>query len=357
MRKEVKVRIRKGRGALSQPANRFHSTGTETVDDGWNTLEREETSQLTQFHIDTSRTILSYNQSPDVPVDRSINPYRGCEHGCIYCFARPTHAWLDLSPGLDFETQIFYKPAAAELLRRELAKKSYRCAPVCLGINTDAYQPAERKLEITRRVLQVLQEARHPVSLITKSALIERDRDILTEMAQSNLVHVMVSVTTLDSLLARRMEPRAASPARRLQTIKTLSQAGIPTGVLVAPLIPVLTDHEMETILQKAYEHGARAAGYVLIRLPHEVSPLFREWLYTHEPLKAGHIMKRIRDCRGGKDYDSTFGKRGVGEGIFAEMYSRRFQKAIKRLGYGSFEPLNSEAFRPIALNGQISLF
>jgi DNA repair photolyase len=314
----------RGRGARSNPDNRYTAHSSELVDDGWGGLEQEPPPLRTTLTKDTSRTIINYNQSPDVGFDRSINPYRGCEHGCIYCFARPTHAYLGLSPGLDFESQLFYKPDAAALLRQELAAPAYHCAPIALGINTDAYQPVERKLFLTRDVLEVLRECNHPFTLVTKSWLVERDIDLLAEMACKRLVQVMVSVTTLRHELARTLEPRAAAPARRLKTIQHLQQAGIPVGVLVAPLIPVLTDSELETILAQAREAGAASAAYVLLRLPHEVKDLFREWLEEHEPTKAGHVMQRIRDSRGGKDYDAEFGARMRGTGIFADLLAQR---------------------------------
>jgi len=291
-------KITKGRGALSQPENRFHKQHSVAFDDGWGSLDEEAPALKTQLHVDASKSLITYNDSPDVRMDRSVNPYRGCEHGCIYCYARPTHAWLDLSPGLDFEQQIFYKPNAAQLLQQELAHPSYECKTLAIGINTDAYQPVEQTLGITRRILEVLHDTQHPTEIITKSALIERDLDLLADMATKNLAHVVVSITTLDAKLARTLEPRAASPRRRLKTIQRLSEAGIPVGVLLAPVIPVLTDSEIETILEASREHGAHSANYILIRLPHEVSPLFREWLQTHRPLQAAHIMQRIQDCQ-----------------------------------------------------------
>lgn len=351
--------LRHGRGATHNPVNRFDTYHHERVDDGWGNLDAEPAPLVTSLTIDSSRTVISYNQSPDVPFDRSINPYRGCEHGCVYCFARPTHAYLGLSPGLDFESKLSYKPAAAELLRAELGKKSYQCQPIALGINTDAYQPVERKLGITRQILEVLQRCHHPVSIVTKSALIERDSDILGAMAQNNLASVAISITTLDKKLARRLEPRAAAPQRRLETIHRLSAVGIPVTVLVAPLIPVLTDSELESILAAAHEAGADAAGYVLIRLPHEVNELFTAWLAEHEPLKADHVMNRIHDCRGGKAYEARFGERMVGRGLYAELLQRRFQLALKRLGFPGVGELDTRQFRaPQRLdNRQLDLF
>ena len=347
---------RKGRGAVISPANRFAEHRHEAVDDGWSILEGALAPLATSVTRDTSRSVITYNESPDVPFDRSINPYRGCEHGCSYCFARPSHAWLGLSPGLDFETRLFYKPDAATILRGELAARGYSCAPIAVGINTDAYQPIERRLGITRAVLEVLAASRHPFSIITKSALIERDLDLLSELAAAQLTEVAVSVTTLDRPLARRMEPRASAPERRLETIARLSEAGIPTTVLVAPLIPVLTDHELETILERARNAGARAAGYVLLRLPHELKDMFRAWLQEHEPDKAAHVLNRLRDTRGGKDYDARFGTRMRGSGDYADLLGKRFTLAARRLGYGATPALDCSQFRPPGPAGQLPL-
>ncbi len=335
----------KGRGAAGNPANRYHETVRDPFDDGWG--EKSQNPVRTELLPDASRSIIAWNQSPDVPFDRSINPYRGCEHGCIYCFARPSHAWLDYSPGLDFETRIIYKPDAARLLQQALEKKDYRCQPIALGVNTDAYQPAERHLKITRGLLEVLQRSHHPVGIVTKSALIERDLDILEAMAERGLCHVMVSVTTLDKKLARNMEPRAAAPHRRLQTIERLRQRGVPTGVMVAPVIPALNDHELEAILEAARQAGAMEAGYVIIRLPHEVKILFREWLKQHYPLKAERIINRIRDLRGGKDYDASFSQRMTGSGIYAQLIRKRFRKAVERCGFPGLPDFNLDDFRP----------
>lgn len=337
----------KGRGAAGNPDNRFEQHSRERIDDGWGGLAETGDAPRTTLAVDTSRSVISYNQSPDVPFDRSINPYRGCEHGCVYCFARPTHAWLGLSPGLDFETRLYHKPDAPELLRRELGRRGYRAAPVALGINTDAYQPVERRLGLTRRILEVLAETRHPLTIVTKSALVERDLDILATLAEQRLCQVAVSLTTLDSGLSRRLEPRATAPHRRLQTIARLSAAGVPVSVLVAPLIPVLTDAELEGLLEAAHAAGASDAGYVLLRLPHEVSGLFADWLQMHEPLKAEHVLNRVRDCRGGRDYDATFGQRMRGTGIFADLIAQRFKKAYRRLGFPGTPPLECELFRP----------
>ncbi len=342
----------KGRGAVSNTSGRFESTQREAFDDGWD-LPADEARPKTEVQADSSRSLLVYNQSPDLPFDRSINPYRGCEHGCIYCFARPTHTYLGLSAGLDFETRLFSKPDAAALLERELRKPGYRCDTLALGVNTDAYQPVERGLGITRAVLEVLQAFRHPLAIVTKSALVERDIDILAEMARERLVSVNISVTTLDAELARKLEPRAAAPRRRLRTIEALAAAGIPVSVLVAPIIPVLTDPELDRILACASDAGASSAGYILLRLPHEVSELFQQWLEANYPLKAAHVMTRVRDTRGGRDYDSRFGERMRGTGAFADMIGQRFRRACRKLGLDSrdFE-LNTSAFRVPAKSG-----
>ena len=347
----------KGRGAVSNASGRFESHRHEAFDDGWDGPAGESRPK-TEIRIDTTRGILARNQSPDIPFDLSLNPYRGCEHGCIYCFARPTHAFLGLSPGLDFETRLFSKPNAAALLEEALRKPGYRCRTLALGVNTDAYQPIERRLEITRSVLEVLQRFRHPVALVTKSALVERDIDILAEMAGERLVLVNVSITTLDAELARRLEPRAAAPHRRIKTIRTLAEAGIPVSVSVAPIIPVLTDPELDSILSEARQAGAESANYILLRLPLEVSELFQQWLHTHYPLKAEHVMTRVRDTRGGKDYVSEFGVRMRGSGAFADMIAQRFALACKKLGLQARDyELNRAAFRvPLRSGDQLSL-
>ncbi len=347
---------RKGRGALTNRSGRFEAWTRESFDDGWNAADPSPPPLRTTLTPDASRSLITYNRSPDVPFDRSINPYRGCEHGCIYCFARPTHAYLGLSPGLDFESRLLYKPDAAELLRRELAAPGYRCAVVALGANTDPYQPVERKLALTRSILAVLHEHRHPATVVTKSALVERDVDILAPMAEQGLVAVAVSVTTLDRGLARRMEPRATAPERRLRTIRRLSEGGIPVQALVAPVIPVLTDPELETILERVREAGAVEASYVLLRLPLEIKELFREWLEAQYPLKAKHVLRRIRDTRGGKLYDSSFGLRKRGTGEYAELIARRFALARKRLGFPGLPALDCERFSPSAMHSQLSL-
>ncbi len=346
----------KGRGALTNRSGRFEAWAREGFDDGWDATDPAPPPLRTTLTPDASRSLIAYNRSPDVPFDRSINPYRGCEHGCIYCFARPTHAYLGLSPGLDFESRLLYKPDAPELLRRELTAPSYRCAVVALGANTDPYQPVERKLALTRSILSILHEYRHPATVVTKSALVERDIDILAPMAERGLVAVAVSVTTLDRRLARRMEPRATAPERRLRTIESLSQAGIPVQVLVAPVIPALTDLELETILTRAREAGAAEADYVLLRLPLEIKDLFREWLEAHYPLKSERVLRRVRDTRGGRLYDSTFGLRKRGTGEYAGLVARRFALACKRLGFPGLPLLDCEQFSPPAADQQLSL-
>lgn len=349
----------KGRGALSNPEGRFETRRREDADDGWNRpLEDEEPPPLaTELRPDPSRHIITRNQSPDIPFAQSINPYKGCEHGCIYCYARPSHAYLNLSPGLDFETKIFYKDRAAELLDQELRKPGYRPAAITLGANTDPYQPAERKLKVTRGILEVLQRFRHPVSIITKSALVTRDLDLLAELARQNLAAVFLTITTLDDDLKRHLEPRAASPAARLKAMEALAKAGVPVGVMNAPIIPAINDAEMERVLEKAAEAGARGAGYVLLRLPYELKDLFREWLKEHYPLKAEHVMSIIRQSRDGKDYDSGFGTRFRGTGQFANLIARRFALAVKRhdLGFRGMR-LSTEHFMVPPEGGQMEL-
>ncbi len=348
---------RKGRGACSNPANRYEVRQSEACDDGWGSLDQPLAPLPRQCIRDTSRTVITRNDSPDVPFRQSINPYRGCEHGCIYCFARPSHAWLGHSPGLEFETHIHYKPDAAQRLREELARPGYRCQPIALGINTDGWQPLERELRISRALLEVLTEARHPVSIVTKSALIERDLDLLVELARDGLVQVSVSLTTLDPALARRMEPRAAAPRRRLRVIERLASAGVPTGVLVAPVIPFLTDHELEGLMEAAHDNGAREAGYVLLRLPHEVAPLFDEWLGIHYPERHKRVLARMRDSRGGRLYDSGFGTRMTGNGPFATLIAARFRRRYRQCGFDGLPPLSCDHFRPPAPDGQLGLF
>ena len=351
---------RKGRGAGTNESGRFETEKRMPFDDGWGSSEDEPARLATTLSVDATRTIIARNDSPDIGFDRSINPYRGCEHGCIYCYARPSHAYLGLSPGLDFETRIFYKPNAAALLRDELRKKGYVCRPIALGSNTDPYQPAERKLGVTRSILEVLREFHHPVTIVTKGALIQRDIDILSDMAREKLAVVTVSVTTLDRDLARTMEPRAATPERRIETIAALSKAGVPTGVLSAPMIPALNDREMEAILGRAREAGASVAGYTLLRLPLELKALFKEWLETHQPQKAAHVLSLVAQCHGGKIYDSAWSKRMVGGGPYAEMLAARFDRACRKLGYSprSTHMLDTSRFHPPAQKGdQLALF
>lgn len=350
-------RARKGRGSGSNPAGRFEDLARATEDDGWGSLDEPPAPLATTLSPDATRNIIAYNDSPDVGFDRSINPYRGCEHGCAYCFARPSHAYLGLSPGLDFETRLFYKPEAPALLEKELARPGYRCAPVAVGVNTDAYQPAEKKLRLTRGILEVLEGTGHPFAIITKSARVERDLDLIAAAAARGQASVAISITTLDHALARRMEPRASAPQRRIEAIRRLSAAGVPVTVMVAPLIPVLTDSELEAILSAAREAGARHAGYVILRLPHEVKELFQEWLQTHAPLQAQHVMNRVRDLRGGKAYDARFGTRMRGTGEFAELIAKRFRLASKRLGYTEPAGLDCTGFRPPQPDGQMTLF
>ena len=339
-----------GRGALSNRSGRYESWSREIVDDGWGSLDESlDTlgSVATSLEVDTSRRVIARNDSPDVPFDRSINPYRGCEHGCIYCYARPTHAWLGLSPGRDFETKLFHKPDAATLLRRELGAPGYRPAPIALGANTDPYQPVERRLRLTRGILELLAECSHPAMIITKSMLIERDADLLAGMAADSLVSVSVSVCTLDDDLARRMEPRAAGPRRRLAAAERLSRRGIPVAVLVAPVIPGLNDHEIEAVLHAARDAGARAAGYVLLRLPLEIAGLFHEWLDAHYPERAGKIRSLVRQTSGGRDYQSGFGTRMRGTGPYADLIARRFKRCRRRLGFTEPPALDTSRFRP----------
>jgi len=338
----------KGRGAASHVPGRYAVTVAHGVDDGWGSVYEdlaEAPRPQTTVTEEHARSIISRNDSPDVGFSQSVNPYRGCEHGCVYCFARPSHAYLELSPGLDFETKLFAKTNAAERLRAELAKPSYKCSPLALGINTDAYQPIERRYRVTRQCLELLAECRHPVSFITKSALIERDVDLLAAMARENLVTAYFSITTLDNKLASRMEPRATAPHAKLRAMQALFDAGVPVGVMVAPVVPMITDMELEHVLEAAYQHGARAAGYVLLRLPHELKQVWREWLELHYPDRAAHVMSLIQQMRGGKDYDSAFGRRMRGEGPFAQLLAQRFAKAHARLGYGRLPPLDASRF------------
>ena len=341
----------KGRGATSNPAVRFDALTHEQTHDGW--YEDEIVEHLSETVLpDRARSVITTNNSPDVGFDQSINPYRGCSHGCVYCFARPTHAYLGLSPGLDFETKLFYKADAVSLLEAELSKPKYVCKPIALGINTDGYQPLEKRLEVTRGILAVLARCRHPVTIVTKSALVVRDMDLLKDLARDRLVSVMLSITSLTNEIKRTLEPRTASPQARLRVIQQLAQSGIPVGVLVAPVIPAITDHEMEDILAAAKEAGASSAGYVLLRLPHEVKVLFRDWLSEHYPDRAKHVMSLINQTRGGKDYDAEFGRRMTGTGPYAELLRTRFELARRKCGFDDAHgrhDLTTEFFRPPA--------
>jgi DNA repair photolyase len=354
------ISLRKGRGAASNDSGRFEAERRIAFDDGWGTADEEPLPLNTTLSVDATRTIIARNDSPDIGFDRSINPYRGCEHGCIYCYARPSHAYLGLSPGLDFESRLFYKPQAAALLAAELRRKGYLCRPIALGSNTDPYQPVERRLGVTRAILQVLRDFGHPVTIVTKSALIRRDLDIISDMARDRLAIVTISVTTLDRGLARRMEPRAATPERRLETIAALAAAGVPTGVLSAPMIPALNDSEMEQILDRARAAGATSAGYTLLRLPFELKTLFREWLESHFPDKASHVLSLVAQTHGGRLYDSAWSKRMTGVGPYADMLRVRFDRACRRLGFNqrSTSPLDTSRFRPPPQAGdQLNLF
>jgi DNA repair photolyase len=338
----------KGRGAPSNVEGRYESATREAVDDGW-AREEETPSRLeTVVTPETAKSIIARNESPDIPFDQSINPYRGCEHGCVYCYARPSHAYLGLSPGLDFETRISAKTNAAALLRKELSAPGYRCSTISLGANTDPYQPAERELRITRSILEVLVEYQHPFTIVTKSALVERDVDLIAPMAGKNLARVFLSVTNLDPELARRLEPRASAPNRRLEAVRRLTGTGVPCGVLVAPIIPFLNDGDMESILEEAAAAGAVSAGYIVLRLPHELKELFKDWLAQHYPLRADRIMARIRDMRGGRDNDPRFGARMKGSGEYAELIRLRFERACRRVGLesGGRTGLDTRAFR-----------
>jgi DNA repair photolyase len=348
----------KGRGAVSNPAGRFDANTIEKVDDGW--YEEASPTHLQEtVSPDSARTIISTNDSPDVGFELSINPYRGCSHACVYCFARPSHAYLGLSPGLDFETRLFYKDGAATLLQTELSKRGYVCKPIALGINTDGYQPLEKRLRVTRSILEVLARCRHPVTLITKSALILRDLDLLTDLAKDQLVSVKLSITSLSDDIKRTLEPRTASPKARLRVIETLAQAGVPVGVMVAPVIPAITDHEMEAILDAARTAGASTASYVLLRLPHEVKTLFRDWLSAHYSDRAKHVMSLINQLSGGKDYDARFGVRMRGTGPYAELLRKRFEIATRKLGFhpsSDSHRLNSALFRAPNASAQMRL-
>jgi DNA repair photolyase len=351
----------RARATAQNDPSRFDPYRREVLDDGWlDTVEVEAGAPIrTSVRNERARRILTKNQSPDIPFDRSINPYRGCEHGCIYCFARPTHAYLDMSPGLDFETRLIARPNAAEQLARELSAPRYRPAPIAIGTNTDPYQPIERDRGIMRDILQVLNDFNHPVTITTKGALITRDIDILADMATRDLVHVGVSVTTLDPVLSRKMEPRAAAPARRIEVIGRLADAGIPTRVMIAPVVPALTDHELEQILATAVQAGATGANWIMLRLPREVAPLFQDWLNTHYPDRAGRVLGHIRDMHGGALYDSAWGRRMQGQGAYAKLIGARFKRAFTSLGLDQIaRPLRVHDFCvPPRVGDQLSLF
>jgi len=351
----------KGRGSATRLAHRFAADARAAFDDGWETLAEwgadGEPLPHTAVTWEDARSAITTNDSPDVGFDRSLNPYRGCEHGCIYCYARPTHSYLNLSPGLDFETKIIAKRNIAQVLRRELGRKSYRPDLVAIGSATDCYQPVERELRLTRAVIEVLHEARHPFSLVTKSGGVERDLDLIAPMAAQRLAAVYVTITTLDADLARRLEPRAAAPHRRLRVLRTLAEHGVPCGVSLAPQIPFLTD-DMEQVLEAAWDAGARSAFYHVLRLPWEVAPLFRQWLQLHYPQRADRIMARIHDMRGGRDYDSDFATRMKGSGPWADLIGQRFRRAVRKLGFNTQRvAFDTSLFRPLAPAGQGQLF
>lgn len=350
---------RKGRGATLNPDNRFFRQHSEAEHDGWATEPGPLKPLPTTVAVQQSRTIISRNTSPDIPFTQSINPYQGCEHGCVYCYARPSHAYLDLSPGLDFETKLFAKPEAAELLRREMSSPRYQVSTLHIGGNTDPYQPIERDWKITRQLLEVMLETRHPVSVITKNKLILRDLDLLAELAKLDLVRVFVSVTSLDPHLTQKLEPRASAPHRRLQTIEKLHEAGVPVGVMAAPLIPFINDAELEAILEASAQAGASSAGYTFIRLAHELKEIFRDWLAEHEPLKLDRVMAVINDVRGGRDNDPRFGSRMRGEGNFAELLRQRFAIAARKHGLDQAgrRELRHDLFRAPSRSGQFTLF
>ncbi|GHC31894.1 PA0069 family radical SAM protein [Aidingimonas halophila] len=346
---------RKGRGATYDPHNRFSPTQSEAVDDGW-WQEAPVERIVTEVTDEPAKSALSWNHSPDLPFDRSLNPYRGCEHGCIYCYARPSHAYWDMSPGLDFETRLIARTGMVDRLREELGKPGYVCRPINLSGNTDCYQPIEAERRTTRSLLELLLECRHPVTLVTKSALILRDLDLLSAMAEHNLVRVFVSLTSLDTELKRTLEPRTASPQARLNVIKELNTAAIPVGTLISPIVPGLTDHELEDLLEAASRAGARSATWMLLRLPHEVAPLFEDWLTHHYPQRAAKVMSLIRQCHGGETYDSRFGHRMRGQGVFADLLAQRFIKASRRLGLHERvdSGLNTQAFIPPRAQGEL---
>ena len=352
------------RGTLSQIQGRFETEARSPFDDGWAEEEQPDKTFQTTVTEERARSIIARNDSPDIPFEQSINPYRGCEHGCIYCYARPSHAYLELSPGLDFESKLFAKTNAVGLLKAELSRKSYVPKPMAFGTNTDCYQPIERRYKIMRGLLEVLAACDHPLTIVTKSALIERDIDLLAPMAKKNLVKVFISITTLDHRLARTLEPRAASPRRRVDTLRALAHAGIPCGVMVAPLIPALTDKSLEEVMEAAARAGATMAGWILLRLPNEVQPLFKEWLAAHYPQRADHVISIIRQSRGGRENDPNFGSRMTGSGTFVDLIGKRFALACRRLGLNSEdnhmasrEGLDCTLFRPPSSGGQMGLF
>ncbi|WP_035554943.1 MULTISPECIES: PA0069 family radical SAM protein [Hyphomonas] len=343
----------RGRGAVSNQTGRYEKQTHHAFDDGWGTIEDDAGRLETVLMKDTARKIITYNKSPDISFDRTVNPYRGCEHGCIYCFARPTHTWEGLSAGLDFESKLFYKENAVELLKRELSKPDYVPRVIALGMNTDAYQPVEREQRLTRELLEVLYAYRHPVSLLTKSALIQRDIDLIAPMAKAGLARVGVSITTLDRTLSRKMEPRAATPQKRLDTMRALADAGIPVTAMTAPIIPGLNDHEIESLLEAVSDHGATRAGYVMLRLPYEIKDLILEWLVQHVPDRAARVINLVREMRGGKDYDATWHERMRGGGPMADLISKRFGRAIAKLDMNHpVEPLRTDLFRVVEDRG-----
>lgn len=354
----ISTERRRGRAAGINPSGRYETLSRHVFDDGWNSLE-ELPPFKTEVQIERPRTIITRNDSPDIPFDRSVNPYRGCEHGCVYCFARPTHAYMGLSPGLDFEAKLFAKPDAARLLERELAKPGYEARTIAIGTNTDPYQPIEKQWRIMREILEVLEAHNHPVGIVTKSALVTRDIDILARMAEKNLAKVALSVTTLDRRLARMMEPRAATPPKRLEAMRLLSDAGIPVSLMMGPVVPALNDQEIERILESGYEAGAREAGFVILRLPLEVAPIFKDWLLRNYPDRYRHVMALVRSMRDGKDYDAEWGKRMRGTGPYAWQIARRFEIASKRLGMNlEKRRLRRDLFKaPSAKGEQLQLF
>jgi len=326
----------KGRGAASNPEGRFESIRHHAEDDGWQSLLLDEAAPRPRTEVteERARSVITHNDSPDIHFNQALNPYRGCEHGCIYCFARPSHSYLNLSPGLDFETKLRAKSNLAEVLRHELSRRNYVVSPINIGSNTDPYQPIERRWKLTRAALEVLAECHHPCTIVTKNAMVERDLDILAPMARENLVQVLVSVNSLDNHLAAKLEPRASAPHRRIKLIRTLAEAGVPVGVLVAPIIPALNDRDMEAVLEQAADAGARCAGFTTLRLPYELKALFREWLALHVPQRAAHVMSLVQQMHGGRDYDSNFATRMHGQGVFAELIRRRFDVACRKHGF-----------------------